>query len=231
VGQPIQHTTSDGSDTLISGRWGVAYHSIHGALTESTHVFIRAGLDRFVHHQGTVNILEAGFGTGLNALLSLLWAEQHGVPVRYTALDIDPVPVTLATALNYPAALSVDAPKAGGYFAQLHEAPWGQSVALTDCFEVHKSGCAIEHVEASDAFHLVYYDAFAPEAQPELWTGDVFTRMFQALKPGGLLVTYCAKGIVKRHMRSAGFAVERLPGPPGKREMTRAHKPIAMQQL
>ncbi len=177
-----------------------------------------------------MNILEAGFGTGLNALLSLLWAEQHGVPVHYTALDIDPVPVPLATALNYPAALSAGAPNAGRYFSQLHEAPWNQSVELTARFELHKVSSAIETFGASNDFHLIYFDAFAPEAQPELWTGDVFAGMFHALKPGGLLVTYCAKGLVKRNMRSAGFVVERLPGPPGKREMTLAHKPNAMHQ-
>lgn len=230
MGQPIQHTTFDGSDTLISGRWGVSYHSLHGALTESRHVFIQAGLDLFRRHPRKVRILEAGFGTGLNALLAWLWADQHRIQVHYTALEIDPVPLPLAASLNYPSVMSPHTPDAASNFLQLHEAPWDISAVLSPHYELHKSVCSIETFSAAGCCDLIFFDAFAPAAQPELWTQDVFARMFEALDPGGILVTYCAKGSVKRNMRYAGFEVERLPGPPGKREMTRAGKPGGVHQ-
>lgn len=213
-------TTADGSHTLASPYAGECYHSTHGALREGLHVFIEHGVAALAA-QPEICILEMGFGTGLNALLTWRHGQQRLQRISYTSIEAHPLPEEVALALNYAALL----PEAQSIFKQLHRAPWGEVIELTELFRLQKLHTALESVQLDARFDIVYYDAFGPNYQPELWTPAIFSKLFAALKPGGFLVTYCAKGQVKRDLRSAGFDVIALPGPPGKREMTKAVKP------
>jgi tRNA U34 5-methylaminomethyl-2-thiouridine-forming methyltransferase MnmC len=213
-------TTGDGSPTLYVPGLDEHYHSVHGAITESKHVFIGMGLseaiDRFGH---TLNLLEIGFGTGLNAWLTLLATADDSFRVRYTAIDNQPLEPSISGALQYPEQLHLPRSQ----FDKLHHTPWGETVDITPCFSLHKlladwTSCP---PIAGSPFHLVYYDAFGPEKQPDMWTEAMFHHVFQHMVPYGLLVTYTAKGTVRRAMQAAGFSVEKLQGPPGKREMVR----------
>ena len=215
-------TTNDGSHSFYSEKFGVTYHSKFGALTESAHVFIAAGLRYKAVVQREIHILEAGFGTGLNAWMSWLEAEKRNLQVHYSGLELYPVPLEDIASLNYPELLQV--PERNEDFLNLHRCSWEDRHTLSEHFSFQKIGAPIETFEADEAFDLIYFDAFAPQAQEELWTEAVMRRMYRSLRPDGALVTYCAKGDVKRTMRQAGFTVERLQGPPGKREMTRALK-------
>lgn len=210
--------TSDGSKTLYMENWDECYHSVHGALNESMHVFIKNGLNEF--HSSSLNILEFGFGTGLNALLTL--AERGGKLVNYTALEKFPLNETEWSSVAYG---RTEAEQHS--FAEIHRAKWNTPVEVEPGFVLKKMETGFEEVELdAQSFDLIYYDAFAPSAQPELWTIELFEKCYNALKPGGFLVTYCAKGQVKRNMKAAGFEVVALPGPPMKREMTKATRPL-----
>ena len=173
----------------------------------------------------SIRILEVGFGTGLNAWLSLREAMKNGLSIHYTALEKYPVLPAEIQELNYTELLPDDPIN---LFAQLHHADWEQSMEIFNIqnasFHLHKKQTDLKNFEASEEFDLVYFDAFAPSAQPDLWTEDIFKSMFHALKMGGLLVTYCVKGDVRRAMKATGFEMEKIPGPPGKREMARAWK-------
>lgn len=215
-------TTQDGSNSVFSEQYGVTYHSRFGAVTESAHVFITAGLRYKAAVQREISILETGFGTGLNAFMTWLEAERRNLKVRYLGLETYPIPETYTTALDYPAALGC--PERTSDFLSLHHCPWGTPHLLSEHFTFEKRQTPIEAFEQHGAFDLIYFDAFAPQAQPELWTEAVFARMYAALKPEGVLVTYCAQGHFKRTLKKVGFTVERLQGPPGKREMTRASR-------
>lgn len=213
--------TGDGSHSLYVPALDEQYHSRHGALQESQHVFIEMGLKCFGDGEEPLRILEIGFGTGLNALLTLV--EPRGRPVRYTTVEAYPLSMEEAATLNYPSLLAVEA--AADWFRWLHEAPWGMWASLAgQDFALYKWETMIEQMETGERFDLVYFDAFAPSKQPGLWTPEVFERMASLMSPGAVLVTYCAKGAVRRGMQAAGLEVERLPGPPGKREMLRARK-------
>lgn len=218
--------TADGSHTLRSHRFGVPYHSIHGAVQESRHVFIAAGLeDRLDNGLTEINILETGFGTGLNALLVWEAARLHpGVQLNYLGLERYPVAGELVNALNYPAQTGCSETD----FRRLHELAWGEQHLPGANFSFRKQEIdfaeALAGLPASDRADVLFFDAFAPASQPELWEQPLLTLCYEALRPGGVLVTYCAKGQFKRDLRSVGFTVEPLPGPPGKREMTRARK-------
>ena len=214
--------TNDGSHSVYSETYGVTYHSTHGAVTESAHVFIAAGLRYKAVVQREIAILETGFGTGLNAFMSWLEAERRNLHVRYVGLEIAPVAQEEAEALNYAELLGV--PERAGDFQALHQCAWGADHVFSEQFYFRKEQVSIEVYEAREAFDVIYFDAFAPQAQPELWTAEVFARMYGALRPEGVLVTYCAQGAFKRTLKQVGFQVERLQGPPGKREMTRATK-------
>lgn len=214
-------TTSDGSKTLYVSHWDECYHSVHGAHQESMHVFIDKGLNAVKAH--SIRIVEYGFGTGLNALLSVLACENSKRFIHYTGLEKYPVSKEEWNAVEYGRNRHEIE-----LFTQLHEAEWNRDVPLNPFFTLHKIETDFATAPIEDAsIDLIYYDAFAPSAQPELWTEEAFKRCFDSLKPGGILVTYCAKGQVKRNMKSVGFQIEALPGPPGKREMTRAVKPIS----
>lgn len=213
--------TQDGSHTLISKQFGVSYHSKYGAIKESEHVFIDAGLKaRMLRDKDPISILEYGFGTGLNAYLSFLCAQQHQRTISYTGIEAYPISQDLAATLNYPQVL--EAPPST--YLQLHELDWDTPHHLSAHFSFTKILGQIEDQVFNAQFDVLFFDAFAPTAQPELWEEQLLQKAFQALKPGGIFVTYCAKGVVKRTLKSIGFKVESLPGPPGKREMTRGIK-------
>lgn len=213
--------TADGSHTVAIPDLHVMYHSRHGAIQESVHVFIEAGL-RYVINQSTIpsiNLFEMGFGTGLNAFLSAIEAEKQQRKIQYTAVEQYPISPEEAAGLKYPETLQHH-----NLFTALHQSPWNENVNISDSFTLRKEKASLFNLSTNQFFNLIYYDAFAPAAQPELWTVEVFQKLFALLAPGGVLVTYCAKGAVRRAMIAAGFTVTKLPGPKGKREMLRAEK-------
>jgi tRNA U34 5-methylaminomethyl-2-thiouridine-forming methyltransferase MnmC len=212
--------TNDGSQSVFSEKYGVTYHSKFGAVTESAHVFIAAGLRYKAVVQSEISILETGFGTGLNAFMTWLEAERRNLKIKYLGLEMFPISEEEAKSLEYAAALGC--PERADDFLALHRCDWGATHPFSEHFIFEKRKTHIEEFEQPEAFDLIYFDAFAPQAQPELWTEEVFARMFNSLKPDGVLVTYCAQGHFKRTLKKVGFTVERLQGPPGKREMTRA---------
>jgi tRNA U34 5-methylaminomethyl-2-thiouridine-forming methyltransferase MnmC len=216
--------TQDGSHSIQSAQYGVSYHSKYGAVQESEHVFLSAGLYPKMLELSEVRVLETGLGTGLNALLTRLEAEKRQFPIHYTALEAYPISVEQAKQLNYPQQLKLAEPSV---FMALHELPWGVPHTLSDHFTFTKQQQKFEDMAFEGVFDVVFFDAFAPTAQPELWETEVLERVYKAMAPGALFVTYCAKGAVKRALKSLGLEVESLKGPPGKREMTRARKPYA----
>ncbi len=215
-------TTEDGSHSLISNVHGDAYHSKYGAIQESKHVFIEAGLKASIGDKNSLHLLEIGFGTGLNAFLSFLHIQNTRLNLHYTSVEAYPIDLQTAKQLNYCKLL--DAEHFHVDFMQLHEAEWGKNVSISEQFSLYKIKGNFEDFECPNQVDLIYFDAFAPNTQAELWTEEIFRKMYDLLNPNGILVTYCAKGVVKRAMKSAGFVVEGIPGPPGKREMTRAMK-------
>lgn len=213
--------TADGSQTISIPEWNVTYHSRHGALQESLHVFIGAGLDHLVRQRGLqdIRLFEMGFGTGLNALLTKQFAEKSGLAIYYFSIDQYPLEEREWRQLDYPESIA-------GEFAALHQAEWERDTSISGNFTLHKSTISLLDLELHQEFDLVYFDAFAPAAQPELWTADAFARIYRLLRPGGVLVTYCSKSVVRKAMIAAGFSVEKVPGPRGKREMLRAERVI-----
>lgn len=216
-------TTQDGSHSLKSDQFGEAYHSKYGALQESQHVFIEAGLEALLEKKpAKIQLFEMGFGTGLNALLTFVACQELNIEVEYWGIEL--YPIDNWTELNHPE-LFEKSTEAQTIFNQMHEAAWNQKTQLSEQFQLHKINAKLEEIVLPNQhFNLVYFDAFAPAAQPELWTESIFTKLFESMQFNGMLTTYCAKGVVKRAMKAAGFAVKGIPGPPGKREMTRCHK-------
>lgn len=214
--------TKDGSNTLFVPELNEHYHSVHGALQESEHVFIQSGLLPALSQQPeTLHLLEIGFGTGLNAILTLPHALPGTTRIFYDTLEKYPLSEEVIKALQAERFLLN--PELQDNFYRLHQAPWNEPVSIVPGFVLRKLEGALEAIALPEEYYdLVYFDAFAPEKQPELWTTEIFTKIYRAMMPGGKLVTYCAKGSFKRALRAAGFQVEALPGPPGKREMTRA---------
>ena len=214
--------TKDNSLTLFVPELDEHYHSIHGALQESQHVFIKAGLREF-SAETSVNILEVGFGTALNALLTALELQNSGQEIFYHGLEKYPLTDEEWPQLEYASATGNS--RAENIYKALHQAPWESSMEVIPRFILRKQKADLREVKlAEEEYHLIYFDAFAPSAQEDLWTEQVFEKMYRCLMPGGLLVTYCVKGSVRRNMKAAGFEVEKIPGPPGKREMARAWK-------
>ncbi|WP_420460952.1 tRNA (5-methylaminomethyl-2-thiouridine)(34)-methyltransferase MnmD [Neolewinella sp.] len=216
--KPSLFLTDDGSHSLRDARFGASYHSTYGAVKESRHVFIQAGLEDLLATHATIPILEMGFGTGLNALLVRQLADLNpSIDFHYTTYEQYPVSPRQVRKLNFPEVLAC--PPAWLY--ELHDADWETVHHLTPNFTL------LKHRQdflagPQDAAQVIFYDAFAPEQQPELWTVAAMEHCYRLLAPGGRLVTYCAKGQFKRNLRAVGFRVEGLPGPVGKREMTRA---------
>lgn len=212
--------TADGSYTLYVPELDEHYHSVKGALTESKHIFIDMGLK---HSSVTSpHILEIGLGTGLNCVLTLLEAKESQRHVYYTGIERYPLNEEIIRKLNYPSIIGKECEE--DYFA-IHQAPWEEDVCLSPWFTLHKMEGDFIHYSFEQKYDIIYFDAFAPEKQPEMWEQSLFDNLYQVLNEGGILTTYCAKGVVRRMLQTAGFKVERLPGPPGgKREILRAIK-------
>lgn len=210
--------TADGSDTLFVKELGEHYHSTFGAVQESKHIFIGAGLRSC--DKDPLIVFEVGFGTGLNAYLTLLESIKTKQTIRYISVEKYPLAAKIWTNLNYPLLVP------GGdeeIFNRIHEAGWNEQVAITSNFSIQKISSDFYELEYSELplFDLIYFDAFSPDKQPELWETSVFRRLSDQCAPGGKIVTYCAKGVVRRSLNEVGFITERIPGPPGKREMLR----------
>jgi tRNA U34 5-methylaminomethyl-2-thiouridine-forming methyltransferase MnmC len=219
MGESKAMVTGDGSNTLFSAQSGEHYHSVFGAIQESVHIFIRAGLDFVSKNTQPVCILEIGFGTGLNALLSYQWAEQNNIPVVYQGIEAFPIESEQILQLNYSKLLNTN----DSIFAEMHRG--GENKKLGSLFDF---SLRIERFEEArlgrEKYDVVFFDAFSPESQPEMWTVEGFKKLYDALKPGGVLTTYSCKGSVKRLLKGCGFQIEKIPGPPGKREFLRAVK-------
>ena len=212
--------TADGSHSLQSPTFEVSYHSKHGAIQETQHVFINAAFNEKIKTEKELAILGIGFGTGLNAYMTYLEATQQQIKVNYTAVEAYPIDLKTAKSLNYPTLLKQ--PTAD--FLEFHTIEWEQRTPINAYFEIIKLKKTFQELTFQNTFDIIYFDAFAPTSQPELWETAVLQIMYDALKKGGILTTYCAKGVVKRTLKAIGFTIEAIPGPPGKREMTRATK-------
>lgn len=209
--------TSDGSTTIHLPDWNEQYHSKHGAIQEAYHVFIKNGLE--LQKKEEISILEIGFGTGLNCFITFL---ESNKTINYVGVEAYPVIAEEVLKLNYVTELKAKNEQA--VFNKMHALPWEEKHKITQNFSLTKRQQFFKDIDDKEQFDLIYFDAFGAEHQPDLWTEEVFKRMFGALKENGILVTYSAKGSVRRAMQAVGFTVERLPGPPGKREMLRATK-------
>ncbi|GAB3875766.1 tRNA (5-methylaminomethyl-2-thiouridine)(34)-methyltransferase MnmD [Hymenobacter segetis] len=218
--------TADGSPTLFVPALNEHYHSQHGARQESAHVFIEAGLRPLLEagmgQAQPLRLLEVGLGTGLNALLTLEAAQAAGAAVAYDGFETYPLPAETVAVL---ASQWQDEPMLATAFARMHTMPWGLPLMIAPEFSLAKVQKPIQAVALpANHYDLIYFDAFAPEKQPELWTEDIFHNLYYTAAPGAVLVSYCAQGQFRRNLRAAGWLTEKLPGPPGKREMTRAWK-------
>jgi tRNA U34 5-methylaminomethyl-2-thiouridine-forming methyltransferase MnmC len=216
------YVTADGSHSVNDAEKGISFHSRFGALQESKHIFIEAGLMPHLHRKQTTHILEMGFGTGLNAFLTLSESIQKNQSIWYDTIEAFPLPPEIWQRLNFAEVSGQQALQS--LFLKLHEAAWSQPVSITGTFTIFKHHCSLKAFEASRQFDIVYFDAFAPEDQPELWTEESFRTIARMMAPGAALVTYCSKGAVRRALIAAGLQVEKLPGPAGKREIVRATK-------
>lgn len=216
--------TEDGSSTLELIGMDENFHSIHGAIQESEHIFIQNGLLKKASEQNAICIFEMGFGTGLNALLTRLMAASHNLSIEYLCVEAYPVEMELVEKLNYSEMLKLKGDEAD-FLYHLHTTEWDVKTKFSPDFQFEKRKATLEDTQLPEnKFDLVYFDAFNPDLQPELWTEDVFRKIYLAMKPNGILMTYSAKGKVKRALKTAGFSLNALPGPPGKREITQAIK-------
>jgi tRNA U34 5-methylaminomethyl-2-thiouridine-forming methyltransferase MnmC len=215
--------TSDGSTTIHLPDWDEQYHSKHGAIQEAYHVFIKSGLDKVLENNtNEVSILEIGFGTGLNAFITFLEGDKKNITIDYVGVEAYPVLAGEIKKLNYVSELKSTAYQA--VFDAMYETTWEEKQTISAAFQLTKRKQFFADITDENAFNLIYFDAFGARNQPELWTEEIFQKMYNALKTDGVLVTYAAKGSVRRAMQTVGFTVERLAGPPGKREMLRAIK-------
>lgn len=205
----IVRTTEDGSKTVYSEQFKQYYHSVFGAKTESEWVYIDLGYFEAIKKFSEIRILEVGFGTGLNAYLSQKMADEHHIPTSYIGLEAFPIQPSIFQDLNEELQI-------------YHLTQWGQPHQLSDCFNFEKMEIEVESFETEQTFHLIYFDAFAPEAQPELWTTGIFEKLRKLLVKDGVLTTYCSKVLVQKNLKQAGYKIEKHQGPPHKREILRA---------
>lgn len=212
--------TKDGSTTIHLEEWNESYHSKHGAIQEAKHVFIKNGLSLF--KDKTLAVLEIGFGTGLNAFISFLEAQTMGQTINYVGVEAYPVAAEEILSMNYVDELNAQSQLE--IFEKMHKSNWNEKIALSECFSLTKRKQFFQDIDDIAQFDLIYFDAFGYRVQPELWSTEIFKKMYDALKENGVLVTYAARGVVKRSMIEVGFRVQKLEGPPGKREMFRAFK-------
>ncbi len=207
--------TLDGSTTIHLPDWDECYHSKHGAIQEAYHVFIQNGLALLT--QKEISILEIGFGTGLNAFITLLEAPKNDLKIDYTGVEAYPVLPNEAFEMNYLKELKAAAFESE--YQKMHHCSWEEKHVFNPNFSITKRKQFFQDIQDKKAFDLIYFDAFGYRVQPELWSTEIFRNMFEALNDTGILVTYAARGVVKRSMQEVGFVVKKVPGPPGKREM------------
>lgn len=212
--------TADGSDTILVLDWNEPYHSMNGALNESKYIFLERGYEKIQGKE--IKILEMGFGTGLNACLTAQAAPGKKVHTLYHAIEKYPVEQNLIEKLNYGSVIGTEFKR---LFNRIHEVEWGKTATINRFFRLKKIQSDFLSFVPDDQYHLVYFDAFAPDLQPELWQESIFRKIFDALSPKGLLVTYSSRGTVRRAMQRVGFRVQKVSGPPGKREIVQAFKP------
>lgn len=214
--------TEDGSTSLYVPDMDETYHSKHGAWTESSHIFINHGFK--LSEKSDISILEIGFGTGLNALLTCHQALEDSKTTKLHTLEAFPVEPELINQLNFTKQFQQLYPEKPCFFSHIQEAHWGEWNNIHSYFSVYKEEVKLLDWEPESTYDLIYFDAFAPEKQPNMWSEEIFQQMYDVLNSGGILTTYCAKGVVKRMLKKAGFKVVNYPGPPGKREITVAFK-------
>ncbi len=215
--------TSDGSHSISIEDWSETYHSIHGAIQESKHVYIQNGLHKLTN-LSNVRVLEFGFGTGLNALLTMQEVMQHNQTLEYHTIEAFPLQKEEYELLDYSNNLK-EFDVANILFKKSHHCNWGSLISLSDTIQLHKINARFEEVILlENYFDLVYFDVFGYQFQPDLWSEAIFKKAFDSLKKGGILVTYACRSIIRRNMKAVGFEVDRVPGPPGKREMIIAYK-------
>jgi len=212
--------TKDGSTTIHIKEWDECYHSKHGAIQEAKHVFIKNGLSLFEGKE--VSILEIGFGTGLNAFITFLESKKMNQSIDYVGVEAYPVSIEELSSMNYVEELEAASEKS--IFKKIHQCNWEEKVTVSDHFLLTKRKQFFQEIDDFEKYDLIYFDAFGYRVQPELWSTAIFKKMYDALKKNGVLVTYAARGVIKRSMIEVGFKVEKLEGPPGKREMFRATK-------
>jgi tRNA U34 5-methylaminomethyl-2-thiouridine-forming methyltransferase MnmC len=212
--------TLDGSTTIHLTDWDECYHSKHGAIQEAQHVFIKNGLSLFQNK--SISILEIGFGTGLNAFITVLEGKKMNQVIDYVGVEAYPISASEVLSMNYVEQLNANSART--IFEKMHESNWEEKIIISDDFTLMKRKQFFEAIDDENRFDLIYFDAFGYRVQPELWSTAIFKKMFNSLKANGILVTYAARGVVKRSMIEVGFTVEKLAGPPGKREMFRAIK-------
>jgi len=214
--------TEDGSHSLLSKKYGVSYHSKYGAIQESQHVFIEAALYPILEKQKEISVLGIGMGTGLNVFMTFLESQKRDLSIDYISYEKFPIGKEQIAQLNYSNALNAE--KNQSVFEKIHYSEWAKKITLSPNFSFQKFQKDFAEIDFEYRFDVIFFDAFAPNSQPELWEVPLMKKMFSALKSGGVMTTYCAKGVVKRTLKSVGFTIEAIPGPPGKREMTRAWK-------
>ncbi len=221
--RPTLLITEDQSHTLYIKEMDETYHSKHGAINESQHVYIQSGLSHKTSCQDAVNVLEIGFGTGLNALLTFIEAEQLQKKIYYQTFEPYPIPNHLVDVLNYGTTCNTSTAKE--LLQQLHQAEWNRKITLSDYFTIEKIADKFGNTPLqNNYFDVVYFDAFAPSKQPEVWSERNLKLCFDALKKGGIFTTYSVQGVIKRKLISIGFEVKKIPGPKGKREILHAIK-------
>jgi tRNA U34 5-methylaminomethyl-2-thiouridine-forming methyltransferase MnmC len=216
-------TTKDGSKTIHFPEWNESYHSKHGAITEALHVYIKSGLRYRLSanpDKKHISILEMGFGTGLNAYLTYNYGQEQDLQISYTCIEKYPLSEHVVEELNYADGKNPE------LFKKLHAASWEEFVSISDNFKLKKHNIDLDIYQSEDKFDVIYFDAFGPRVQPNLWNKIILENMYNHLNPNGVWVTYCCKGSVRRDLKDIGFQVEKIPGPPGKREMLRATKVV-----
>lgn len=217
--------TEDGSHSLYIPSLRETYHSTRGAVQESMHVFIHSGLDALPESGGELHVLEVGLGTGLNVLLVAAWAEKHQRRVIVKSLEAYPLPDSLWRSINYPE--KMDSPEAFSWWNLIHESEWNQEVVINSFLTLHKQHVRLEdYIPEPLKYQCIFFDAFAPSKQSEMWTMEILEKIVICMVKGGNLVTYCAQGQFKRSLNALGLEVQTLDGPPGKKEMVRGIKPF-----
>lgn len=214
--------TADGSSTFYNEELDETYHSRHGAIQEAEHVFLKMGLEEVMKEKNSIDLLEMGFGTGLNALLTALKAKESACEINYVGIEAYPLEPQELALVNY--ADQINNVEAKDFMQSIHQSEWEKETEVNSYFKLNKRELFFEDLDFENCFDLIYFDAFGPQVQADLWTEDIFKRMFKALRINGLLTTYCAQGNARRAMIAAGFDVKKVPGPPGKREMLIARK-------